>query len=210
MLDTSPHFPFPWNKGSNVHFLVDGDQFYPVILEAIKQAEKYILMEMYLFESGEVSGQFIKAFIQVARRGVSIQLLVDAYGGRGLLKKHRHQLAQAGIELVFYNPIMFRKFKKNLFRTHRKYIIIDGTKVFVGGAGITDDFHGDDAWRETVVEVQGSVVTDWQTLFIRNFGHWSNSLVPQPVAIKPVSSENVPARLAYTMGAGDLKLKRVC
>ncbi len=208
MLDTSPHFPFPWNKGSNVHFLVDGDQFYPVILEAIKQAEKYILMEMYLFESGEVSGQFIKAFIQVARRGVSIQLLVDAYGGRGLLKKHRHQLAQAGIELVFYNPIMFRKFKKNLFRTHRKYIIIDGTKVFVGGAGITDDFHGDDAWRETVVEVQGSVVTDWQTLFIRNFGHWSNSLVPQPVAIKPVSSENVPARLAYTMGGRRPEIKK--
>ncbi len=211
MLDTSPHLAFPWNEGYNIRFLVDGEVFYPAMLGAIDKAEKYILMEMYLFESGEIADQFIKAFIAAARRGITVQLLVDAYGARGLSKNHRVQLAHAGIEMVFYNPLMFRKLKKNLFRTHRKYIIIDGVKVFVGGAGITDDFYGDDAWRETVIEVQGSVAADWQTLFIRNFGHWSNNLVPQPIVLSEAlinKHRGVPARLAYTKGGARLEIKK--
>ena len=212
MLDTSPHLSFPWTQGKNVRFLVDGEQFYPAIIDAIEQAEKYILMEMYLFESGEIADKFVDVFVRAVRRGVSVQLLLDAYGARGLSKNHRLQLSHAGIEVVFYNPLMFRNFKKNLFRTHRKYWIIDGAKVFVGGAGITDDFHGDNAWRETVIEVQGSVVTDWQTLFVRNLGHWSNSLVPQPIVLPSKFEKDkacIPARLAYTKGGSKVEIKNV-
>ncbi len=212
MLDTSPHLAFPWSTGSNIRFLVDGEAFYPAMLSAINQADKYILMEMYLFESGDVAEQFIQAFVNAARRGISVQLLLDAYGARTLTKNSRLQLSHAGIELVFYNPLMFSRLKKNLFRTHRKYLIIDGVKVFVGGAGISDDFAGTNAWRETMVEVQGRVVTDWQTLFIRNFGHWSNSLVPQPIALKMLpkglTNNCIPARLAYTKGGTQLEIKK--
>jgi len=136
MLDSQIDLPFLWRDGNSIRFLVDGEQFYPAILSAIEEANEYILMEMYLFESGEIAEQFIKAFCCASRRGVSIRLLVDAYGARGLLKNHRLQLSHAGIELVFYNPLMFRKLKRNLFRTHRKYLILDGKKAFVGGRAL--------------------------------------------------------------------------
>ncbi len=106
-------------------------------------------------------------FVAAVQRGVSVQLLIDAYGGLRLSKKDRRKLVDAGVQLVFYNPLMFKKLKKNLFRTHRKYMIIDGLKAFVGGAGVTDSFYGKNAWRETVVEVKGSVVADWQMLFTK-------------------------------------------
>ncbi len=208
MLDLPMYSPFPWSDGNSIRFLVDGEQFYPAMLDAIEQANEYILMEMYLFESGDIADQFIKAFIRVARRGVSIRLLVDAYGARGLLKSHRLQLSHAGIELVFYNPLMFRKLKKNLFRTHRKYLILDGKKAFVGGAGITDYFQGRNAWRETVIEVQGKVVLDWQTLFTQNFKQWSASILPNP-NISDNEVGDVSARLAYTTGGTRLEIKKV-
>jgi phosphatidylserine/phosphatidylglycerophosphate/cardiolipin synthase-like enzyme len=207
MLESRTYSPFSWSDGNSINFLVDGEQFYPAMLDAIEQANEYVLMEMYLFESGEIADQFINTFVRVARRGVSVQLLLDAYGAKGLSKNNRIQLKHAGVELFFYNPLMFSKLKKNLFRTHRKYLIIDGVKVFVGGAGITDDFQGDNAWRETVIEVQGGVVADWQTLFARNFNHWSNSTVPQFVVL-PNKSRGVPARLAYTTGGIRLEIKK--
>lgn len=208
MLDSSIHTPFPWRDGNTIRFLVDGHQFYPAMLNGIESAKKHILMEMYLFESGQIADQFVSAFMKAARRGVGVQLLVDAYGGLALSKIDRLRLTHSGVQLVFYNPLMFRKFKNNLFRTHRKYLVIDGIKAFVGGAGITDYFQGENAWRETVIEIQGSVVSDWQTLFIRNFKQWSESIVPEPTK-QTEATKGVLARLAYTSGGTRLEIKKV-
>ncbi len=208
MLDSSVHTPFPWRDGNDIQFLVDGQQFFPAMLNGIANAKKYVLMEMYLFESGKIADQFISTFVAAAHRGIGIQLLVDDYGGLGLSKNDRLRLIHAGVELVFYNPLMFWKFKKNLFRTHRKYLIIDGVKAFVGGAGITDCFQGKDAWRETVVEVHGSVVQDWQILFSRNFKQWSDNEVPEPLDTPKILNDNL-ARLAYTSGGKCLEIKTV-
>ena len=208
MFDSSIYTSFSWSKGQNIQFLVDGQQFFPAMLEGIYSANKYILMEMYLFESGEITNAFVSAFATASNRGVTVQLLIDAYGGLALSKSDRLKMTDSGVQLVFYNPLMFRKLKKNLFRTHRKYLIIDGVKVFVGGAGITDDFNGENAWRETVVEVQGSVVADWQSMFSKNFSHWSKALVPHYDGSMEVG-EVVPARLAYTTGGTRQEIKKV-
>lgn len=208
MLDSSLHSPFPWRNGNSIHFLVDGQQFYPAMLNAIAEGNTYILMEMYLFESGDIANQFVNAFVSAVQRGVSVQLLIDDYGSLALSKVDRKKLVDSGVQLVFYNPLMFRKFKQNLFRTHRKYLIIDGVKVFVGGAGITDCFHGINSWRETVVEVQGKVVEDWQTLFTENFKQWSDRKVPA-IPVFSVKTTGLPARLAYTSGGTRLEIKKV-
>ena len=202
---------FPWRSGNRVQFYIDGEQFYPAMLEAIDGANKFILMEMYLFESGRISDQFIGAFIGASRRGVIVQLLVDAYGALGLAVSDREKLRRSGVELTFYNPLLFSKFKKNLFRTHRKYLIIDGYKVFVGGAGITDSFAGKKAWRETLIEIQGRVVADWQSLFIDNFKKWSNDSISALYDVEPLKKQkaDVSARLAYTTGGSHLEIKKV-
>ena len=39
---------FPWREGHTVEFLVDGEEFFPAMLNAIDKAHKYVLMEMYI------------------------------------------------------------------------------------------------------------------------------------------------------------------
>jgi len=211
MLDLSSHVSFPWREGNSICFLVDGHQFYPAILRAIKSAQRYILMEMYLFESGKIADQFINAFVDAAQRGLNVQLLVDAYGTLGLSNIDRDKLKQAGVQFVLYNPLMFKKFKKNLFRTHRKYMVIDGEIAFVGGAGITDSFQGSHAWRETVIEITGDVIADWQTLFAQTFSRWSDEKVPlfdAQTSLLKRKQQTVRARLAYTSGGTSLEIKK--
>ena len=200
---------FPWRQGNQHRFLIDGKQFYPAMLTAISQARHFVLMEMYLFESGRVADQFIDAFIYASRRGIPVFILVDGYGGLGLSKTDRNRMITAGVNLVEYNPLRFKKVKKNLFRTHRKCLIIDGHQAFVGGAGITDSFDGQCAWRETVIEIKGKVVKDWQTLFTTNFNKWSDKPVPPIINDFTTNGGNIDARVAYTSGGSHLEIKKI-
>lgn len=208
MSDSQISLTFPWREGNIINFLVDGEQFFPSMLKSIKKAKRFVLMEMYLFESGKVADQFIAVFIDAVKRGVIVQLLIDGYGGRGLSKENRMEMINAGVQLVLYNPLSFRKLKNNLLRTHRKYIIIDGEIVYVGGAGITDCFHGEHAWRETIAEIKGSVVIDWHKLFRDGFQRWSNNEVPEVVNVQKIPNK-IQARLTYTSGGQHLEIKKV-
>ncbi len=189
---------FPWRSGNTITFLVDGEEFFPAMLDAIDSAEKFILMEMYLFESGQVANQFIEAFVKAAQRGVTVQLLIDAFGGLKLLPADRSKMTRAGIELIFHNPLCFLKLKQNLFRTHRKYLIVDDKKAFIGGVGITDAFAGINAWRETVVEVSGRVVLDWHTLFNKSITYWSETIKVPEVSEPHALTGDVSGRVVYT------------
>ena len=159
---------FPWRTANSVSLLEDGTQFFPRMLQALAQARRYVLLEMYLFESGTVATQFISAFVQAAQRGIQVHLLLDDFGCRALNSKDRSTLTNAGVQLCFYNPLHYGQLRRALFRDHRKILIIDGELCFVGGVGLADEFSGRDGmpgWRETLVEVSGPCVNDWVVLF---------------------------------------------
>jgi phosphatidylserine/phosphatidylglycerophosphate/cardiolipin synthase-like enzyme len=199
---------FPQRAGNEFHLLVDGDRFYPAMLQAVEQAQHYILMEMYLVESGRVADLFCAAFIAAAQRGVCVQLLLDAFGARGFSRRDRERLLRSGVQLASFNPLSLRHLKGNLLRTHRKYLLADATVVFVGGSGIADFFSGPHAWRETMVAARGPVVSDWHALFAADWRRWSGQPVPEPRPV-PHCTANVSGRVVWTAGGTTrLEIKR--
>lgn len=194
---------FPWRDDNDFHLLINGRQFYPAILAAIEAARHYIRIEMYLVSSGTVADQFIAALSAAARRGVRVELLLDAFGAQGLSTRDRRRLQQAGVALAFYNPLRFgQRLVANLMRTHRKLVLIDDTQAFVGGAGITDDFVGRHAWRETMVEARGPVVGDWLTLFLHNWRYWAQTETPPAIPPRPLESRR-PMRGRVSCNRGE-------
>lgn len=203
---------FPWREHQQYRLLINGLQFFPAMLKAIDAAESHVLMEMYIMESGTVANQFIDAFLSAVNRRVGVQILLDDFGSRGLLKTDRARLTDGGVRLAFYNPLRFEvfsnSFKNNLFRTHRKFMIVDGRSVYVGGTGISDSFVGENAWRDSMLEVSGSTAADWQSLFAKSMKRWSGSAeLPSPLAAGPGSGGL--GRLAYTSGGVKLELKKI-
>jgi cardiolipin synthase len=188
---------FPQRTGNEFQLLVDGDRFYPAMLEAVEQAQHYVLMEMYLVESGRVADLFCAAFVAAAQRGVCVQLLLDAFGARRFSRRDREHLVRNGIRLVSFNPLSLRHPKNNLLRTHRKFLLADASVVFVGGSGIADFFSGPHAWRETMVAVRGPLVNDWHTLFTDNWQRWSELAVPDPLPAH-VCEANITGRVVWT------------
>lgn len=184
------HYQFPQRHGNEFELLVDGARFFPPMLESIAAARRYLLLEMYLMESGNVANRFIEAIVQAAGRGVAVYMLLDGFGCKGLRPADRERLRSAGVRMAVYNPVRYREFSNNLFRDHRKLLLVDGELAYVGGTGLIDAFDTAldpaNGWHEVMVAARGPCVADWQTVFERNFSRWCESPepLPQPAALE--------------------------
>ncbi len=154
-----------WREGNHFTLLPEASRFLPAMFEAVNAAQHYVLLELYLMESGELADQVSDALIDAAQRGVCVCLLLDGYGSMGLSSDDRQRLKQGGVQLRFFNPIGFHSLARNLSRDHRKIVVLDGELAFTGGFGAVDEFLN--AWYEIALRIDGPVVADWELLFRR-------------------------------------------
>lgn len=177
---------WPWRAGNDFRLLDGGVAFFPRMLAAIDAAQMHVLLEMYLVTSGRVAGQFIEALTRARARGVRCCAVFDGFGALGLSGGDRWWLEEAGVELRLFNPLRWRNRLRNFRRDHRKLLVVDGQVAFVGGAGLSDEFDGPDAWRELMMEIRGPVVADWQRAFARTWRRLGPELaLPEPLAGPP-------------------------
>jgi cardiolipin synthase len=160
-------------RGNRTRALVNGDQIFPAMLEAIRGARRTITFEMYIFAEGAIGEAFTAAFVERARAGVKIHFLYDALGSGKIDEKYLARLKEAGVEVAEYNPLRWYTLAQMNNRTHRKLMVVDGRIGFTGGAGIQDQWAGnaEDAghWRDTHFRVEGPVVAQMQATFLENW-----------------------------------------
>ncbi len=171
-----------FTAGNAITTLVNGDRFFPAMLDEIRAAKKSITLETYIWGSGHISNQFIAALAERARAGVKVHALLDGMGGLKLNGSDRDRLRAAGAELHIYGREHWWQVKPNInHRTHRKILVVDGKVGFTGGMCIDDRWLGDahvkDLWRETQVRVEGPVVRQMQAIFAHNWLQTTSSLL---------------------------------
>jgi len=164
---------FPWRSANQFELLIDGPQFFPRMLAAIDQAQVHVDLELYLVEAGDCAEAIVQALEQAARREVRVRCLFDGYGSLAFTPGLRRRLTDAGVELRFYNRLSWRRGLNNLYRDHRKLLLVDHQLAVVGGTGVTDEFWqpGQNTcdWHEVMVAIEGPLVQDWQMLFDRQW-----------------------------------------
>ena len=164
---------FPWRSSNRFELLVDGPQFFPRMLAAIDAAQSQVDLELYLVEAGACADEVVEALVRAAARGVTVRCLFDGYGGLAFAQGQRERLQVAGVELRWYNAVRLWRGLRNLYRDHRKLLLVDQRLGVVGGTGVTDQFwmpgQPDSEWHEVMVQMQGPLVADWQALFDRQW-----------------------------------------
>lgn len=164
---------FPWRDGNSFELLIDGPEFFPRMLQAIATAEVQVDLELYLVEGGACAEAVVEVLEQAARRGVRVRCLFDDYGSLAFPALLRERLSAAGVYLRWYNRLRWRRGLRNLYRDHRKLLLVDGRWAVVGGTGVTDEFWQPlepvSEWHEVMVHMQGPIVSDWQLLFDRQW-----------------------------------------
>jgi phosphatidylserine/phosphatidylglycerophosphate/cardiolipin synthase-like enzyme len=198
------HFLFPWREGNRFDLLVDGIEYFPRMLQAIRQAREQILLEMYLFESGHIANQFIEALLDAAERDVAVYIILDDFGCRGLSHYDRNRLIHTNIEVRYYNPLRLRRFLHYFMRDHRKILITDNRIAYTGGAGLTDEFLPPDEparqWHDCMIEIRGPNVADWSHLFMDIWQTCNHGIVADIPAAETVPDADVQGRVVRSNG----------
>ena len=159
--------------GNSVAELLNGDQIFPAMLQAIHSAKSTITFETYIYWSGEVGKAFADALAARAKAGVKVHVLLDWVGSAKMDDEMLDQMRGAGVEIrKFHKPHWYTLAKLNN-RTHRKLLVIDGNTGFTGGVGIAQKWTGagQDAehWRDSHFHIEGPVVAQIQATFLDNW-----------------------------------------
>lgn len=156
--------------------LKNGDVFFPVIIEAIESAQTSINFETFIYWEGGIAKKFTNVLCEAAERGVTCNLVLDGFGAKRLPSSDIERMRDCGINIAFFRPLTWKNFWRlrwHNHRTHRKLLIIDGKRAFIGGMGIADHWtgHAQDPnhWRDTQFEMEGPMVSDLQGVFLDNW-----------------------------------------
>jgi cardiolipin synthase len=166
-------FGSPVVAGNRVTALLNGDEAFPAMLEAIRSARRSIALEAYIFWPGTVGTTFAEALAERARAGVATHLLLDAMGSKKLDEELIGRMRDAGVQVVYFRPLRWYTLDRVNHRTHRKLLIVDGRVGFTGGLGIADLYLGHaqdkDHWRDGQFRAEGPVVGQLQAAFLDNW-----------------------------------------
>ena len=207
------------SHGNDFDVLTDGDEIFAAMLTAIDGAARRVSFETYIYDTGQVAARFTEAFERAARRGVVVNIVVDAVGASGMDREHVSRLREAGARLVRFNPAQWYRLEEINYRTHRKILVVDGELAFTGGVSIADHWIGrpeDQArWRDTHVAIRGPLVRGMEGAFYENFlqsegVHETEDLgVPVLDPAPPPAGDDGAAllvRSSSTGGANELKM----
>ncbi|MDO8449754.1 MAG: cardiolipin synthase ClsB [Rhodoferax sp.] len=156
-----------WVGGNLVTLLINGEAFFPRVFECIAAAEREVLLETFILFEDKVGLALQAALLTAARRGVQIDVTIDGYGSPDLSPAFISALTQAGVRVHVFDPSpRLWGYRTNVFRRmHRKIVVIDGTRAFVGGINYSADHladFGPTAKQDYSVEIEGPLVTQIQ------------------------------------------------
>lgn len=127
----------PLLSGNRVQPLIDGDEAYPLMVQAIESAHSSVSLSTYIFDNDPVGRGVADALIRAARRGVEVRVLIDDAGARYSFPSIVQLLRRGGVPVARFLPslVPWRLMAINL-RNHRKILVADGRIGFTGGINI--------------------------------------------------------------------------
>ena len=174
---------FPCPRGNDVRLLVDGPEAFSDMLQGVRQATRYVLVQFYVVRDDRLGAAFRRVLADRVAAGVKVYLLYDDVGSENLSSRYVDSLIQAGVSVCSFNgrKSWYIRHSRVNYRNHRKIVVVDGESAWVGGMNIGDEYvHRDPVlspWRDTHVHVRGPTVLCCQLSFVEDW-YWATGEVP--------------------------------
>ena len=176
-----------WTLGNQMQLLENGEEFFPRVFEAIAAARQEVMVETFILFEDKVGLQLHAALLKAAGRGARVDITVDGFGSPDLSQSFIESLTSAGVRVHVFDPApRLWGWRTNVFRRmHRKIVVVDGTRAFVGGINYSADHlldHGPTAKQDYAVDIQGPIVAQIRGFAVRAIaaGLRSAAVVGQP------------------------------
>lgn len=161
---------YPIYNATQSQYFAPGEKFFPILLEELQKAQKYIFIEYFILAEGEMWDAIFAVLKEKAKSGVEIKIIFDDFGSMGRQsKKFIRNIKESGIEVASFNPILpiINIFMNN--RNHRKIVVIDGNTAFTGGLNIADEYINKlerfGYWMDCAIMIKGRAVDAFLNMF---------------------------------------------
>lgn len=172
--------------GNCVEPLENGDEAYPIMLQAIDAALHSVYLTAYILDTDATGRSFIDALARAAARGVDVKVLIDGVGEKYSWPLASKLLRAGGVTTALFIPPSI--FPPNLhmnMRNHRKILVVDGTLAFTGGMNISQKhvLGAKPLWPVTDMHfiVRGPVVSHLQDTFVDDWLFTTRERIHPPV-----------------------------
>ena len=159
--------------GNGVDMLLNGEQIFPAMLDAIRAAQHTITYAQYFYEDGPISRDLADALAERCRAGVGVNVLLDSFGALNMPKEYADTMSRSGCHVAWFRPLTQYIFRRYDNRNHRRILVVDGRIGFTGGSGVSRKWMGngrtEQHWRDTDVRIQGPAVEYLQAAFVENW-----------------------------------------
>jgi cardiolipin synthase len=162
--------------GNAVELLPDYRSAILAMADAVRAATDYVHVEFYITAWDEVTEPFFDALVAATERGVTVRLLLDHLGSRGI-PTYKTTVARLRGTRIDWRPMMpidplHGRLRRPDLRNHRKILVVDGDVAFAGSqnmiAASYDKPRNRQVGREWVdlsVRLQGPAVTALDAVF---------------------------------------------
>jgi len=165
---------FPLYDGTRSTYYPIGEEGFAALVEELEKAEKFIFMEYFIIQPGQMWDTILEILVRKARQGVDVRVLYDDVGSVGKVPYHYWKKLEAqGIHAATFNP--FIPFYSTVMnnRDHRKITVIDGNVAFTGGINFADEYinviERFGHWKDNVVKLTGDGVWGLTLLFLEQW-----------------------------------------
>ncbi|MDD7556490.1 cardiolipin synthase [Ruminococcus sp.] len=165
----------PVFTGTTTRYFSNGESFYPVYLEELRKAKKFIFMEYFIINEGFLWQEIKQILAEKCRQGVEVRILYDDIATISkLTRSFRRELRSMGVQVYPFNPFRAAVDSFMNYRDHRKITVIDGVVGFTGGINLADEYINKierfGYWKDAGLMLKGSAVQALTHTFLKSWG----------------------------------------
>ncbi len=166
----------PAVTGTNHGVHSNYEEIIAAMARAVDKAKHYVHVEIYIVAWDNTTDVFFRALARAVQRGVKVRLLLDHIGSRKYPGFHKlgRRLDAIGVEWYLMLPLLPLRWRwrRPDLRNHRKMLIIDGERGFLGSLNMIDssylmpkNIREGRRWVDVMVELSGPVIASMNTIF---------------------------------------------
>lgn len=173
---------------NKIELLIQGENAFPKVFEAIDNAKDSIHMSYYIFNDDKLGNEMVDKLIAAKNRGVDVRVMMDGIGsqlmnpmsgGNKLIKK----LEAAGIETRANHLVdVTRDSQVMNHPDHRKIVVVDGKTGFTGGMNVGEHYLSE--YHDVMVKAEGDVVKQMQSEWMAGWMHLGGKIPGDDASVK--------------------------
>lgn len=180
---------FPVYRHTKTTYFSSGEAKFEEMKKQLLKAEKYIFLEYFIIDEGDMWGEILAILKQKVQEGVEVRVMYDGMIEFSTLSfDYKKRLEKIGIQSrVFASVTPFLSTYYN-YRDHRKILLIDGKVAFTGGVNLADEYINKierfGHWKDTALMLEGPAVDTFLVLFLQMWTYSNERLDVTPYMVE--------------------------